>query len=1203
MQKLALSLMLMIAAVNAATEVVAFEDNWASNPLFNIVSQTSWGCEFVFSMHQMVIEEQELDGTLMNAYGVPAVFLPRPGAPNINGASRYLAVPKGAQVQVTIIDSRKEIRRGIEVPPVPEYPLESDEPPLTYQRDMEIYGTNAFYPASPVIISDARTIRGVDMVLLTVMPFQYNPVSKELVLHKDIRFRIDFVGGTGRFGEDRLRSRFWEPILQNHLLNYGSLPEIDFYAPERLNARDGWEYVIIVPDDPVFEAWADTIKAWRKLQGISCEIFTLTEVGGSSASAIESFLNTAYSTWSTPPAAFLLLSDYPSSGDLYGIISPVWNGYCVSDNIYADYNADNLPDMHHGRICAQSEAQLSRIINKFLSYERQPYTSAPFYDNPLVACGWQDDRWFQLASEVVRGFLINELGKSPSREYNVGAGSPYAGSPWSTRTGTGPVVAYWNAYGYVPLTNPYDYAWWDSGSAAGINTAINSGAFFIQHRDHGATWGWSEPNYDMTDLDGLTNTEYTFVNSTNCETGHYNYYSEVFAEKFYRMEHGAWGANAASEVSYSFVNDTYIWGMWDCLYPDFDPGYPTLDLTGQDDLRPCMAMTSGKIYLHAMWFPDSVPGVGTYRVYTDHLFHHHGDCFTTLYSEIPQYLNVVHAPVHPAGVTIFAISADSGSVIGLTVSGEIIGVAEGTGATMNITIPPQTPGTTIRVTVTKANHYRYDTDVLVTTNTTPYVMVISDIIDDLAGGNNDGIANPGETIDYGIWAKNVGGDTAFAVYGLLSLTDPYLTMNTDSSWYGDINENDSSLSSPYYEFDIASNCPNGHVMNFELEFHDLPDSIFTSHPSITVYAPIVVYQGYQILDANSLLEPGEVVDLAITLANEGGAAAENVTATITTDDVYLTILTDTASYGGILPDSAVACLTPYVVEADSSTPVPHVAQVVMSIAGTGYAAVDTFGVLIGNIGFYDTVEDTMVTNQYTVQGQWHRTQHRNHSPSYAWWNGTEGTWVYSNNVDASIITPLITLGDNSEFECWNWYYLESNYDYGYIELSTDNGTTWSQLTSFNGNSGNWVRYSTTLNYPVGTQVKIRFRLDTDYSVVYEGWYVDDIRVFDPLGVTEVTGLVATEVSEFFRISPNPFKRVSAISYQLARASRVALSVYDVSGRLVKALSVGQELIEPGYYTVSWDGSDEQGRAVPAGVYFVKFESADHASVQKAILLR
>ena len=133
---------------------------------------------------------------------------------------------------------------------------------------------------------------------------------------------------------------FWEPMLQGHLINYNSLPKIDFYSYERTRARDGYEYIIIVPDDPVFEAWGDTIKAWRKLQGISCEVYTLTEIGGATSADIENFLNDAYDTWDPAPAAFLLLSDYPSSGEIYGITSPVWDGYCVSDNIYADVDDD-----------------------------------------------------------------------------------------------------------------------------------------------------------------------------------------------------------------------------------------------------------------------------------------------------------------------------------------------------------------------------------------------------------------------------------------------------------------------------------------------------------------------------------------------------------------------------------------------------------------------------------------------------------------------------------------------------------------------------------------------------------------------------------------------------------------------------------------------------------------------------------------------
>jgi len=645
-------LMLLLTAGFAA-RVVTFDDNWGQDPQFNIMSDTWSGMEIVFSLHEMLIEDMEIDGVPMQSYGFSSIYIPQTGAPSLGGATRYIAIPQGAQAQVTIIDSRTEVYQGIELLPAPNIPREPDASPLRYEKDMAIYGRNAYFPASPVLVSAPMQIRGVDVVIMNVTPFQYNPVTKELVVYKDLRFRVDYVGGNGHFGEDRLRSRFWEPVLQGHLLNYDQLPVVDFYAPERLSRRDGWEYIIIVPDDAVFIAWADTIKAWRKLQGISCEVFTLTEVGGNTTTAIENFLNTAYNTWDPAPAAFLLLSDYQSSGDLYGITSPLWSGTggsCISDNIYADVTGDDLPDMHHARICAQNNAQLDTMITKFLSYERNPYTAPDFYNEPLVACGWQTDRWFQICAETVRGFFINELGKNPARQYH--GGNPTPGCAWSTNSNTYMIVAYFGTagLGYIPDTNPYDVTWWNNGSAAGINAAINSGAFLVQHRDHGGETGWSDPPYYNSNINSLTNTLYTYVFSTNCLTGKYNWYSECFTEKFHRFTYGALGLNAATEVSYSFVNDTYVWGMYDCLWPEFMPGYPLMGPqlpTGHPNLMPCMAMTSGKYFLHQ----SSWPSYPEYKSVTNNLFHHHGDVFFTLYSEVPQNLTVSHAPFLQAGLT------------------------------------------------------------------------------------------------------------------------------------------------------------------------------------------------------------------------------------------------------------------------------------------------------------------------------------------------------------------------------------------------------------------------------------------------------------------------------------------------------------------------------------------------------------------------
>jgi hypothetical protein len=85
------------------------------------------------------------------------------------------------------------------------------------------------------------------------------------------------------------------------------------------------------------------------------------------------------------------------------------------------------------------------------------------------------------------------------------------------------------------------------------------------------------------------------------------------------------------------------------------------------------------------------------------------------------------------------------------------------------------------------------------------------------------------------------------------------------------------------------------------------------------------------------------------------------------------------------------------------------------------------------------------------------------------------------------------------------------------------------------------------------------------------------------------------------LAPNPFAVRAKIVYQLSEVSRVSLRVYDAAGRLVRNLAEGKS--NPGYYTVLWDGRDDAGRKVSAGVYFVKFETDQYQKVAKAVLLR
>ena len=672
---------------------------------FSLINQNEAGVEVEFNVPEMALEDLVIDGETMQMVMIPGIFLPNnAGAPNLPGTGRMIAIPQGATVTVQILSSTTEYFQNVNIAPAPPIQFENDNSPPVYAKDSEIYGNNSYYPENPIFVSDPSGMRGVDYVILGITPFQYNPVTRELVIYTNLRVQVNFVGGNGHFGEDRLRSRHWEPILAGNLLNYSTLPKIDF--SERFTnpgETENVEYLIIVPDDADFIAWADTIKQWRTLQGIKTGVATLSEIGGNTTTAIENYINNAYNNWDPAPVAVLLLSDYQNSGLTYGITSPMWDNYCVSDNIYADIEFnDDLPDLAIARITARNAANLDTMVTKFLNYERNPPTNPSFYENPITAGGWQTERWFILCTEICWGFMSHVLGKSPVREYAIYSGSP--GSVWSTNSNTYMVVNYFGPNGleYIPATPQHLTDW--GANAARINNDINSGAFLMLHRDHGLESGWGEPDYRTNDLGGLNNDDLCFVFSINCLTGRYNYGSEVFSERFHRMEHGALGVTAASEVSYSFVNDTYIFGIWDYLWPHFDPGYGD---SGLPNLNPAFANASAKHYLQASSFPYNPQ----HKVYTHHLFHHHGDAFNTIFSEVPSDLNVVHDPILFSGFTEYYVTADSGSWIGLTVDGEIIGAGMGMGTPVAIPIVPQNPGNTLTVTVTMPNYYRYSSEV------------------------------------------------------------------------------------------------------------------------------------------------------------------------------------------------------------------------------------------------------------------------------------------------------------------------------------------------------------------------------------------------------------------------------------------------------------------------------------------------------------
>ncbi|MCF6462935.1 hypothetical protein C3E89_06085, partial [Clostridium sp. Cult1] len=104
---------------------------------------------------------------------------------------------------------------------------------------------------------------------------------------------------------------------------------------------------------------------------------------------------------------------------------------------------------------------------------------------------------------------------------------------------------------------------------------------------------------------------------------------------------------------------------------------------------------------------------------------------------------------------------------------------------------------------------------------------------------------------------------------------------------------------------------------------------------------------------------------------------------------------------------------------------------------------------------------------------------------------------YETRVDAYIESPEIVIPeDKIPYLLFNhWYNTENRYDYGFVEVSNDDGITWEKVTgNFTSSSDGWVNEEIPLTTYRGDTIKIRFNFHSDISVVREGWYIDDVTI-------------------------------------------------------------------------------------------------------------
>lgn len=126
-------------------------------------------------------------------------------------------------------------------------------------------------------------------------------------------------------------------------------------------------------------------------------------------------------------------------------------------------------------------------------------------------------------------------------------------------------------------------------------------------------------------------------------------------------------------------------------------------------------------------------------------------------------------------------------------------------------------------------------------------------------------------------------------------------------------------------------------------------------------------------------------------------------------------------------------------------------------------------------------------------------------------------------------------------------------------------------------------------------------LGDDAAGVVEIWGVTpDETTAHENGRVDESGLLSGG-ARLFQNFPNPFAGNTAITYQVSENDLVRLRIYDLLGREVRSLIDASQT--PGVHTVQWDGRDEGGDVVAAGVYLYKLQIGDFTATRQMIRVK
>ena len=770
----------------------------------------------------------------------------------------------------------------------------------SFLKNSNFYNSNEKYPENNIWVSDRQTMRGEEFLTITVTPFNYYPELNQLEIIDELELEIIEVGIRENLEYKQMpRSKVFEKYMSKFSPNY-VIRDGEKYQPPAILYICGGNSA----NDQTFQELLD----WRHQRGYVVYTVNADDIGNNNNS-IYNYIEDAYNNWEIPPEFVTILGDASGSYEVdtnYEYYSGVngegdWPYSLITGN-------DFFPEVIIGRLSVRNPTHIGVVVNKIINYEKATDMDEDWYETASLV----SDPYDSGISTVITNEYIEEM----MDEYGVeNINTKYNGNSYSS---------------------------W-------IENQFNSGTLYMNYRGYYGASGF-DPNDVMDDLYNYT--KHPFATFLTCDTGSFDSGTYCLSETLLRSGTPSAPVGAVASIgtatiyTHTAFNNIINMGIYEGIFIE-------------DNFTAGEAVAYGKLVLYHTYPNNPNNNINLFSYWNNLM----GDGSTHLWTKRPELMEVNHTSIIQPGtnfINIEVLNSNGGPIndafVTLLKGNDEIFVSAYTNSNGVATLEIEDTGSgDILVTVVKQDHKPSQTNITITDNDVVLSLPESEIYIINDNGNNDGIINPGETIDLEIRLFNSGSSILSGLSAELMTNSSGIDIINGENLFAYI---DADSYSEYAEFTFSVDGSVLDETDSELFFNlssDVGDwnlllPINISGAKMSLSGALVVEDD----NSNNVLEPGENGELYITLYNEGSISIDNISGILNTSMQGLSIGSNTVNWNNIDPQNEGLALSSFNLSSNSNIINGSVANLEITLSNEqGFNQKVNFSLQIGYVSVSD----------------------------------------------------------------------------------------------------------------------------------------------------------------------------------------------------------------------------------------------------------